>query len=164
MQDTTHVRHDRQDVTRDELVEFLNEDLAGEYQAIISYVIYSQVIKGAQFMNIAAELELHAAGDRGGTSSAIDCGDCRCPRNDGSFSRSPHAQFSLRSSNALADISSRGRSSADVDVGLSGPCERSADRHRWSAGFLRSVQVQIDSSTSESDHKELVGTQNGRHT
>ena len=61
MQDTTHVRHDRQEVTRDELVEFLNEDLAGEYQAIISYVIYSQVIKGAQFMNIAAELELHAA-------------------------------------------------------------------------------------------------------
>lgn len=48
-------------VTRAELVDLLNEDLAGEYQAIISYVIYSQVLKGPQYMNIAAELELHAA-------------------------------------------------------------------------------------------------------
>src|SRR5207237_281078 len=42
-------------VTREELIELLNEDLAREYQAIISYVIYSQVLKGAQFMKIAAE-------------------------------------------------------------------------------------------------------------
>ena len=48
-------------VTRDELVKLLNDDLAGEYQAVISYVTYSQVLKGAQYMNIAAELELHAA-------------------------------------------------------------------------------------------------------
>jgi len=48
-------------VTRDQLIELLNEDLAGEYQAIISYVIYSQVLKGAQYMSIAAELEKHAA-------------------------------------------------------------------------------------------------------
>jgi bacterioferritin len=48
-------------VTREELVILLNEDLAGEYQAIISYVIYSQVLKGAQYMNIAAELAIHAA-------------------------------------------------------------------------------------------------------
>jgi len=48
-------------VTRDELIGFLNEDLAGEYQAIISYVIYSQMLKGAEYMNIAAELEVHAA-------------------------------------------------------------------------------------------------------
>lgn len=48
-------------VTRDDLIELLNEDLAREYQAIISYVIYSQVLKGAQYMNIAAELEKHAA-------------------------------------------------------------------------------------------------------
>lgn len=47
-------------VTRDDLVDLLNEDLAREYQAIISYVVYSQVLKGAQYMNIAAELELHA--------------------------------------------------------------------------------------------------------
>ena len=61
MIETTHVHHESQAVTRDDLVALLNEDLAGEYQAIISYVIYSQVIKGAQYMNIAAELELHAA-------------------------------------------------------------------------------------------------------
>jgi bacterioferritin len=47
-------------VTREDLVELLNEDLAREYQAIISYVVYSQVLKGAQYMNIAAELEVHA--------------------------------------------------------------------------------------------------------
>jgi len=47
-------------VTRQELVKLLNEDLAGEYQAIISYVIYSQVLKGASYMNIAAELAVHA--------------------------------------------------------------------------------------------------------
>src|ERR1700687_1967389 len=46
--------------TREDLVGLLNEDLAREYQAIISYVVYSQVIKGAQYMNIAAELEKHA--------------------------------------------------------------------------------------------------------
>lgn len=59
--ETTHVRHERQVASRKELVACLNEDLAGEYQAIISYVIYSQVIKGAQYMNIAAELKTHAA-------------------------------------------------------------------------------------------------------
>ena len=47
-------------VTREDLVELLNEDLAREYQAIISYIVYSQVIKGAQYMNIAAELAVHA--------------------------------------------------------------------------------------------------------
>src|SRR5438309_10016352 len=47
-------------VTRENLVDLLNEDLAREYQAIISYVVYSQVLKGAQYMNIAAELEVHA--------------------------------------------------------------------------------------------------------
>ena len=61
MIETTHVHHESQAVTRDDLVALLNEDLAGEYQAIISYVIYSQVLKGAQYMTIAAELELHAA-------------------------------------------------------------------------------------------------------
>ena len=43
------------------MVKFLNEDLAREYQAIIAYVIYSQTIKGAQYTDIAGELELHAA-------------------------------------------------------------------------------------------------------
>jgi bacterioferritin len=46
---------------RDQLIKDLNEDLAREYQAIISYVIYSQVLKSAEFMNIADQLEQHAA-------------------------------------------------------------------------------------------------------
>src|SRR6266850_660200 len=45
---------------RQQLIEGLNEDLSREYQAIISYVVYSQVLKGAQYMSIAAELEKHA--------------------------------------------------------------------------------------------------------
>lgn len=52
---------DAMSVTRQGLIALLNEDLAREYQAVISYVVYSQVLKGAQYMNIAAELELHAA-------------------------------------------------------------------------------------------------------
>ncbi len=47
-------------VTREELIALLNEDLAREYQAIIAYVVYSQVLKGAEYMNIAGELEKHA--------------------------------------------------------------------------------------------------------
>ena len=43
------------------MIELLNEDLSREYQAIISYVVYSQVLKGAEYMNIAGELEKHAA-------------------------------------------------------------------------------------------------------
>jgi bacterioferritin len=48
-------------ISREELIKLLNEDLAREYQAIIAYVIYSQTIKGAQYTDIAGELELHAA-------------------------------------------------------------------------------------------------------
>lgn len=51
---------DETSITRDRLVELLNEDLSREYQAIISYVIYSQVMKGAAYMSIAKELEKHA--------------------------------------------------------------------------------------------------------
>ncbi|MBS1551519.1 MAG: ferritin-like domain-containing protein [Bacteroidetes bacterium] len=47
-------------LTRKKLIELLNGDLGREYQAIISYVNYSQVLKGAEYMNIASELELHA--------------------------------------------------------------------------------------------------------
>ena len=47
-------------ISRDALAAFLNEDLAREYQAIIAYVVYSQVLKGPEFMNIADQLELHA--------------------------------------------------------------------------------------------------------
>jgi bacterioferritin len=46
--------------SRERLIELLNEDLAREYQAIIAYTVYSQVIKGAAFMSIARELEVHA--------------------------------------------------------------------------------------------------------
>lgn len=48
------------EITRERLAELLNEDLAREYQAIIAYVVYSQVLKGAEFMNIADQLEQHA--------------------------------------------------------------------------------------------------------
>ena len=47
-------------VTRDQLAELLNEDLSREYQAIIAYVVYSQVLKGAEYMNIADQLVKHA--------------------------------------------------------------------------------------------------------
>lgn len=49
-----------QSVSREQLADLLNEDLSREYQAIIAYVVYSQVLKGAEFMNIADQLQLHA--------------------------------------------------------------------------------------------------------
>jgi bacterioferritin len=49
-----------QSVSREQLIELLNEDLAREYQAIIAYVVYSQTLKGAAYMSIAGELEKHA--------------------------------------------------------------------------------------------------------
>ena len=48
------------EISRDRLADLLNEDLAREYQAIIAYVVYSQVLKGAAYMNIADQLALHA--------------------------------------------------------------------------------------------------------
>ncbi len=48
------------EISRDRLAELLNEDLSREYQAIIAYVVYSQVLKGAEYMNIADQLALHA--------------------------------------------------------------------------------------------------------
>ncbi|HEV2397970.1 MAG TPA: ferritin-like domain-containing protein [Candidatus Sulfotelmatobacter sp.] len=48
------------EISRDQLAELLNEDLAREYQAIIGYVVYSQVLKGAEYMDIASQLEIHA--------------------------------------------------------------------------------------------------------
>jgi bacterioferritin len=49
-----------QSITRERLAELLNEDLSREYQAIITYVVYSQVLKGAEYMSIADRLEAHA--------------------------------------------------------------------------------------------------------
>ncbi len=48
------------EISRDRFGELLNEDLSREYQAIISYVVYSQVLSGAEYMDIAAQLEIHA--------------------------------------------------------------------------------------------------------
>jgi bacterioferritin len=50
----------KNEITRDRLAELLNEDLSREYQAIIAYVVYSQVLSGAQYMDIASQLEIHA--------------------------------------------------------------------------------------------------------
>jgi bacterioferritin len=47
-------------VTREDLLKGLQEDLSREYQAILAYVVYSQALKGAQYMAIAKELEVHA--------------------------------------------------------------------------------------------------------
>jgi bacterioferritin len=43
-----------------QLIDDLNGDLSREYQAIIAYTVYSTVITGAKWMNIAAELKKHA--------------------------------------------------------------------------------------------------------
>ena len=51
---------DTKALTRDDLITALNDDLSREYQAIIAYVVYSQSLKGAQYMTIKAELEKHA--------------------------------------------------------------------------------------------------------
>jgi bacterioferritin len=59
MPDSTPVENEPE-ITRDRLAELLNEDLSREYQAIIAYVVYSQVLKGATYMNIADQLEIHA--------------------------------------------------------------------------------------------------------
>jgi len=47
-------------ITKEKLIDLLNEDLQREFQAVIAYVNYSQVLKGAAYMNIADELEVHA--------------------------------------------------------------------------------------------------------
>jgi bacterioferritin len=47
-------------ITREQMIQLLNEDLGGEYQAIIAYTVYSQVLKGAAYTDIARELEAHA--------------------------------------------------------------------------------------------------------
>jgi bacterioferritin len=58
---TKNEKHTPASITREQLVKLLNEDLSREYQAIIAYVNYSNVLKGAAYMNIAAELKKHAA-------------------------------------------------------------------------------------------------------
>src|SRR3954453_19589941 len=60
MADTSAASGAGNTLTRSDLIKALNEDLSREYQAIIAYVVYSQVLKGAQYMSIAKELESHA--------------------------------------------------------------------------------------------------------
>ena len=57
---TRETKTDGLNISRERMIELLNEDLAGEYQAIIAYTVYSQVLKGAAYTDIARELELHA--------------------------------------------------------------------------------------------------------
>jgi len=52
---------DENKITREQMIQMLNEDLSREYQAIIAYIVYSQVIKGAKYTDIARELEKHAS-------------------------------------------------------------------------------------------------------
>ncbi len=52
-------------ITKEKLIELLNQDLEREFQATIAYVNYSQVLKGAQYMTIANELEVHAKEELG---------------------------------------------------------------------------------------------------
>src|ERR1700679_3197942 len=47
-------------ITREQMIKLLNEDLAREFQAVIAYTVYSQVLKGAKYTDIARELEKHA--------------------------------------------------------------------------------------------------------
>ena len=53
-------KNERPSVTREQLLKGLQEDLSREYQAILAYVVYSQALKGAAYMAIAQELEIHA--------------------------------------------------------------------------------------------------------
>jgi len=57
---TTKTKTNGSDITREQMIDLLNGDLAGEYQAIIAYTVYSQTLKGAAYTDIARELELHA--------------------------------------------------------------------------------------------------------
>lgn len=54
-------RTTERNMTREQMIQLLNEDLAREYQAIIAYIVYSQTLKGAAYTDIARELELHAS-------------------------------------------------------------------------------------------------------
>ena len=51
---------DHDDAARAALVQGLQDDIAREYQAIIQYVIFSQKLDKAQYMNIADQLVEHA--------------------------------------------------------------------------------------------------------
>jgi bacterioferritin (cytochrome b1) len=49
--------------TREQMIQMLYKDLVSEYQSIIAFIVYSQVLKRASHADIARELEMHAAED-----------------------------------------------------------------------------------------------------
>jgi bacterioferritin len=51
---------DKLKISRQQMIDLLNEDLAREFQAVIAYVNYSQTMKGAAYTDIARELAKHA--------------------------------------------------------------------------------------------------------
>lgn len=53
-------KNEELNISRKQMAALLNEDLAREYQAVIAYTVYSQVLKGAAYTAIAKELEKHA--------------------------------------------------------------------------------------------------------
>ena len=53
-------KNEQVNITREQLINLLNEDLAREYQAIIAYIVYSKTMKGAAYTDISRELEKHA--------------------------------------------------------------------------------------------------------
>jgi bacterioferritin len=57
---------------RKKMIELLNADLSREYQAIIAYTVYSNALKGAQYMSIADQLKLHAAQELGHAMKLAD--------------------------------------------------------------------------------------------
>ena len=46
---------------KESIINGLNQDLAREYKAIIQYVVFSSTLKGAEYGNIAEQLEKHAS-------------------------------------------------------------------------------------------------------
>jgi len=46
---------------KESIINRLNQDLAREYKAIIQYVVFSSTLKGAEYGNIAEQLEKHAS-------------------------------------------------------------------------------------------------------
>jgi bacterioferritin len=52
-------------VTRERIIQLLNDNLEGEHQAMIAYILYSQVLEGAAYTDIMRDLESYAAEELG---------------------------------------------------------------------------------------------------
>jgi bacterioferritin len=53
--------NDNDNLDKQAIINGLNEDLSREYKAIIQYVVFSSTLKGAEYGNIAEQLEKHAS-------------------------------------------------------------------------------------------------------